>query len=325
MRPRRFSATATSLLLAACWRTQDRAEHSVHHVVAEPEERVVVDRTTVPYFEAPEIVALALGDGTTCARFSDGQVKCRGHLTLEAGVLEGALEVSDVEVCGRGSAGQRCLREGVDRRVTTAFVEVARGAGARVGRDPKGGVWAFVGDAEEGVPLIEVRLPGPAAQIAADAQRSCARLEDGQLVCWDPYASMSRSPAVQVVATGVRGLDASYLRLCWHTDDGVSCWEQGGPRAIAGVERPTAVAVGRHHACALSGGVPVCWGGAALGQLGGTPRKGRSQAAVPVELPPGGAPLAIEAGDDHTCVLREGGKAWCWGRDDAGQSTGEWP
>lgn len=91
------------------------------------------------------------------------------------------------------------------------------------------------------------------------------------------------------------------------------------PLPVAGAGMFTGLAVGGAHACAIPApGQPVCWGDDRFGQLG-TPDTATlcGQPPGPCARTPVGVPLAnviaISAGDSHTCVLRVGGNAFCWG------------
>jgi alpha-tubulin suppressor-like RCC1 family protein/uncharacterized protein YjdB len=87
-------------------------------------------------------------------------------------------------------------------------------------------------------------------------------------------------------------------------------WEQTGK--IHGKHN---IVTGSKHACLLGGGVPICWGDNAFGQIGGT--GARDSVARPVP----GAPqlVSITAGRDFNCGLTAAGEAWCWGRNASGQ------
>jgi alpha-tubulin suppressor-like RCC1 family protein len=78
-----------------------------------------------------------------------------------------------------------------------------------------------------------------------------------------------------------------------------------------------AVAAGAFHTCALpEDGPVVCWGNDSEGQLGdGDINLGRPEYSErPVEVQGiEGEPIAIDAGDVHTCVLMQDRAASCWG------------
>lgn len=250
------------------------------------------------------VVALALGESTTCVRRDDGRVACRGTNALDPTALGGPLAVDDTSICGRAEGRVRCIRSGMVDDRATPFVELTHGGGVPCGRDAAGAVFCLVGrDRDEASARVRpVPLPDRAVRVVADAERACALLADGRLLCWDPFDAMVRDVVPREVDRGVRGIDASYLQTCWWTESSVRC-EPGRRRKLDAVE---AVAVGRAHACALAKGDVTCWGA-----------KQHGQTRVPEDL---GSVVALDAGDDHTCALRADGDVQCWGRNDHGQA-----
>jgi hypothetical protein len=84
----------------------------------------------------------------------------------------------------------------------------------------------------------------------------------------------------------------------------------------------TAVATGNSFTCGIDGtGQVLCWGNNAAGQAGqvggGTPILAPSVASVSTKAT--GPIVAIDAGNDHTCVLTAKGKLFCWGSNANGQ------
>lgn len=80
------------------------------------------------------------------------------------------------------------------------------------------------------------------------------------------------------------------------------------------------IAVGRLHSCAVTdaGGVR-CWGYSNYGQLGNGAPLDDVAFLEPVEVTGLAGVTAISSFGDHTCVLVDGGAAWCWGANDNGQ------
>lgn len=79
------------------------------------------------------------------------------------------------------------------------------------------------------------------------------------------------------------------------------------------------VALGGIHSCAIvQDGSVRCWGGNVYGHLGqgNTARVGDDEtpaAVPPVDIGPGRRAVAVAAGADHTCVIRDDGQVMCWG------------
>ncbi|MDP9151239.1 MAG: hypothetical protein M3O36_15035 [Myxococcota bacterium] len=80
--------------------------------------------------------------------------------------------------------------------------------------------------------------------------------------------------------------------------------------------KPTAIAVGGAHACALlSTGEVECWGNNSSGQLGVAPDNG---VAIPTRVPNVSGATAIQASGNSSCALI--GNSWkCWGDSSFGQ------
>jgi hypothetical protein len=85
-------------------------------------------------------------------------------------------------------------------------------------------------------------------------------------------------------------------------------------------------ALGRSHTCALVNRMVECWGRNLEGQLGRSDvlGLGGQPGDIPDKLVPvgfGGArrPIAIAAGDFHSCALLEDDHVKCWGKNDRGQ------
>lgn len=90
------------------------------------------------------------------------------------------------------------------------------------------------------------------------------------------------------------------------------------PYQIAGLENSnaSALAVGRWHACALTGDSVRCWGDNSFGQLGDGSTEARKN-AVPVRGLEKGV-REIAAGDQFTCALLTDGRVFCWGDNSLG-------
>jgi alpha-tubulin suppressor-like RCC1 family protein len=78
--------------------------------------------------------------------------------------------------------------------------------------------------------------------------------------------------------------------------------------------KPTALAAGRAHTCALSGGGLECFGADDRSQLGAP-----AGSDVVVSFGVASAPTQVAAGYDHTCAVLADGSLYCWGSDERGQ------
>ncbi len=141
-------------------------------------------------------------------------------------------------------------------------------------------------------------LGGPARDVAAGWQYSCAVLVAGGVACWGSNyygqlgdGSMTSKPSPVPVSGGLTGI--------------------------------VAVDAGYVHTCALSGsGAVSCWGDGSVDQLGHGSATGSTVPVTPSGLTGGVAALAT--GNLHSCVLMQDGTAQCWGYNHFGQAgTGD--
>jgi alpha-tubulin suppressor-like RCC1 family protein len=198
-----------------------------------------------------------------------------------------------------------------------------------------------------------------AGRVASGGTFSCAVLDGGAVQCWGhsgngqlgigttdsvgddelPSATVPLGPGRRATAVTAGGVHA-----CALLDDGtVRCWGYNGngqlglghrngigddepadsaPTVRLG-QRAVAVAAGSYHTCALlDDGSVRCWGNNLSGQLGiGTTNTiGDDEPALdgrPVQL--AGRVVAIAAGANHTCAIRDRGSLHCWGANGYGQ------
>jgi len=120
------------------------------------------------------------------------------------------------------------------------------------------------------------------------------------------------------------GVRANGKLYCWGSDlydqigDGVDDTPDHTPRRIGIFEDWNTVSAGYQHTCGIRhAGKLYCWGGDASGQLGdGGPNVGTN---APKQIGTFEDWATIDAGQDHTCGVRENGKLYCWGNDNAHQ------
>lgn len=176
-------------------------------------------------------------------------------------------------------------------------------------------------------------------RIASTLATTCAVRDDATLWCWgaNDAGQLGRGtsdteahPEPERVAEipGVRDVALASTHACAvDLDGGVWCWgaSAGGvlgstteariqaPARVAGVEGAREATVGPAHSCALGKGGVFCWGSNEFGQLGrATVDTKPHLEPAPVERLDDFA-IAIASGDEHVCVLYEGGRVMCWG------------
>lgn len=122
------------------------------------------------------------------------------------------------------------------------------------------------------------------------------------------------------------------LVYCWgrDTEVGVSdppadqadstCWAWpcvNRPLPIASSLHFEHLTAGEEHVCALGAAGVYCWGHNDFGQTG-QPGSLGAVTTIPTRVPLSGI-ARISAGRYHTCALRHGGEAFCWGWNNSGQ------
>jgi alpha-tubulin suppressor-like RCC1 family protein len=157
--------------------------------------------------------------------------------------------------------------------------------------------------------LTNIALGGPALQVAAGGNHTCALMANGEVRCWGQGAQGQLGyGAIDDVGdgAGVSPLEAGPVDL--------------GAAAIY-------VASGLSHTCAvLEGGDVKCWGDNAKGQLGyrfaGNAGDGTTGRAVPSELDilALSAPVrSLQLSAEHSCARFEDRRVRCWGSNTHGQ------
>ena len=141
-----------------------------------------------------------------------------------------------------------------------------------------------------------------AVALAAGVAHTCARLDDGRVVCWGDSSFGQLGIDTRALGAAPAGTAApTFLPVLLD-----------GPA--------TAVAAGAYHTCAIVAGAVRCWGWNDYGQLGDERQRGGDVSpGVTVAVPLPAAATAIAAGAFHTCARLETGAVVCWGLDDAGQ------
>lgn len=285
------------------------------------------------------VVAVAAGDGHSCALTAGGRVFCWGDNTygqLGDGTMTGSLTPVAVKGLGRG-VGAIALGRFHSCAVTAA------GAVRCWGNNWDG----QLGDGTTTRRPLPVQVRGlrrGAAAVVAGFSHSCALTTAGAVWCWGLNSSGQLgdgSLAGQLTPVRVRRLPgeavavaAGALHSCAVTAAGTShCWgynfsgqlgdgsttNRPVPVAVRGLRgRAAAVAAGGSHGCAASTtGAVRCWGANSEGQLGDGSTSGRPTAAPVRPLP--GMTAAVAAGEMHSCARSAADVVHCWGNNWEGQ------
>ena len=134
--------------------------------------------------------------------------------------------------------------------------------------------------------------------------------------------------------TGARALSAHWQHACAIRDDQtLVCWgsnatgqlgdgtlvNRAQPAVVVGLSGVTAVAAGLSHTCAISAAGLSCWGSNSQGQLGANTGSSSTPATTPTPVTRLTNPVAVAAGAQHTCAVRDTGAVLCWGQNSTGQ------
>lgn len=233
-----------------------------------------------------------------------------------------------------------------------AAASVATGDSSSCALKKDGSVWCWgssyygLGDAagtiESATPVRVEGLTG-VTEVAAGRDFACAITGEANVVCWgdgsygqlgDGSSDESAVPVPVSLLGNVRAIDAGERHVCALQRSGtVACWgdnsvgqlgdgtddDRGTPTLVPGIKDAVDIATGTAHSCAASSsGRATCWGGNDYGQLGNGVAGGDQFDPVAVD---GGLSdvVGITAGGVHSCALRTGGVASCWGGNDRGQ------
>jgi alpha-tubulin suppressor-like RCC1 family protein len=299
-------------------------------------------------------VALSAGFQHACA-LDGGRVRCWGSNT--AGQLgDGTTDTRTTPV----------LVDGIDDAV-----EVAVGGNVSCARKSSGAVWCW-GDNRFGQLGVGAPASSPrprevrgvnARSLVVGATRTCAIAKDGSVTCWGPLtdrvvvfanaacadtATCDATPRRVPGLSNVVQISIGWRSTCALTDDGsVWCWghnERGQLGDGTRIDRDTparindlrakAIALGRYHACALTGDGVRCWGDGTLGRAGSPSEEPESCVVIGSDGDPAQAVLTprtvgktadaiqLSAGTSHTCVHRDNGEVACWGRQVNGELDG---
>jgi alpha-tubulin suppressor-like RCC1 family protein len=247
--------------------------------------------TAVTGVDDETFVDVEAGSGATCARTVAGRVFCFGdnsHGELGAGLTD---VISRTPVAATGLDDVIGLGTGYWHHCAVR----ASGAVWCWGQNESGELGTSVAGGSSNVPVATWMISDAIAVTAGDGQ-TCALIGDGRLRCWGYNAYGSVGDGSTVSSAARRDI-------------------LGGARAASAGGQPNP---GLHagHTCALTGAGVLCWGDNPFGQLGdGT----TTTQLAPVVVDGTVDVTRLDAGGEHTCVVRRDGTAWCWGWNEQGQ------
>ncbi len=291
---------------------------------------------------------LTLGGDHSCAITSVGAVKCWG-LNSYGQLGDGSLvtQSSPVDVLGL-SSGVVAVSAGQNHTCAITSVGAVKCWG--LNSDGQLGDGSLVTRLS---PVDVVDLSSGVVAVSAGENYTCAITSVGAVKCWGENhrgqlgdnSQTNRLLAVDVVglSNGVTAVSAGSAHTCAITSSGgAKCWgfdregQLGDSDSISTSKTPVdvfgltanvvSISVGFSHTCAItrsSSTYIYCWGDNRIGQVGSGPET--------IEFTPvytGGfstfidnrdEPVAVSAGENHTCGLTRDGKVKCWGDGWLGQ------
>ncbi len=275
------------------------------------------------------VAALAAGWAHTCARMTDGTVRCWG--TNTNGQLGDGRRGVDA---GRLDAAPVMLATGMQFTEATDLASGERASCATV----DGGVWCWGAGAvvASDVPFYPAHraFDGGVMAIALGDDQACAVLSDG-VHCWgEPSSVVLPNPSATAVpgTRGATAVVAGSVHACAIVAGGVvHCWGDnsalqlgrpvggdGGVDHSAAAVRladsgvlhdATAISAGLEFTCAVVAGTVWCWGAGADGRL----RPGSAaNSGTPLQVPGITGATAVTCGTEFACALADRGVS-CWG------------
>lgn len=302
--------------------------------------------------QTPCVVEIASGGFHSCARITDGTVRCWGRNNigqLGVGMTDAGFDTSPhpVPVTPALANVTQITASHYSYNYSVTCV-LAGGVPECFGANDTGqlGLSADAGVYDTNAhptPAAVQGLPSTVKAVFTGNLHSCALDNAGALYCW----GYNQTDQLDLLATGTNGdvlparlvaFDAGATTLASPGYDdtlaiaGGTVYSWGGntygelgrtatspslaaPTAITGASY---VAAGLLHACAIVSGALSCWGNDTNGELGDG--NTNTTTATPVSVDVAGKQVSqVSAGYSHTCALAADGTVYCWGQNDWGQ------
>jgi len=272
-----------------CWGDNSRGQLGYGNAEAVGQLDIPTHQPVALGQHAKQVIA---GTDDSCALLSDGSVKCWGN--------------NNYGQLGYGDTTQRDAPpiESITLGTSATQISGAYDHTCALLSDHSVKCWGFNDGGELGygdtvqrdAPAVEsIALGGPALQISAGYQHTCALLVEGIVKCWgnNNDGELGYGDLVQREAPAVEGVPLGGLA--------------------------TQVSAGYEDTCALlADGSVNCWGDNNYGQLGYGDINFRS--APPSEsIALGQSATEITAGENYTCALLADSTVKCWGSNEYGE------
>jgi alpha-tubulin suppressor-like RCC1 family protein len=284
---------------------------------------------------AQNVAQVTAGVGHTCARVSDGSVRCWG-VNADGQLGDGTLNGAELPVPVSGLSNALVVSAGDDH--TCAVLS-----------DGSVRCWGLNADGQLGdgttarrtSPVAVSGLSGVVG-LSAGGAHTCALHANGTVSCWgsnsdgqlgDGTVTDRLTPVNVFGLSGATSVAVGYTHGCALLSNGTaSCWgynvdgqlgsgntsmRSTTPVAVSTLTGATAIAVGWDHGCALLGSGSVrCWGYNFYGEVGDGTTVSRS---APVAVTGVSNATRIAAGHDRSCAVLSNGSLLCWGSNLAGE------
>jgi alpha-tubulin suppressor-like RCC1 family protein len=285
------------------------------------------------------VAVIATGGNHTCARTTEGGVKCWGA-NFYGALGDNSTTDSSVPVAVTGlSSGVAAITAGSHHTCALTTVGAVQCWGSNFSGELGNNTTT-----NSAVPVVVTGLASGVAAIAAGGQHTCALTTAGTVQCWgtngygqlgnNSTASSSVPVGVTNLSSGVAAITAGNDHSCALTTAGaVQCWGlnvegQLGNNSTASSSVPVgvtnlssgvaAITAGNAHSCALTtAGSVQCWGHNVVGQLGNNSLTNSLLPVTVTGLASGVA--AVTAGVNQSCARTTANAAKCWGANNFGQ------
>jgi len=190
----------------------------------------------------------------------------------------------------------------------------------------------------------QVSVKDTAKRLAVGSEHACV-IQLGEVYCWGDNAKLqlgsptvvgSNTPLKVANITTAVAVSAGWAHTCILLQDGtVKCWGDNSqyqlgttgaststPTTVSGLTDVSAISAGRMFTCAIVGSARgiKCWGeNSSFSPVLARDTGSATRSATPdfvTEITSGASLLA--AGEDHACVLLDGGSIKCWGANNLG-------
>lgn len=274
-----FSCALLKYVMVRCWGSNEYGQLGDGTTTGSPLPQTVRSNE--------EAIVVAAGSAHACQIIIDGTVRCWGHNNFGQLGNESTEDSATPVV----AAVQAAVALALGQSHSCALLQ--DGGGACWGKNDDGQLGSG-NTASSGMPLRVAELTDAIA-ISSGGNHTCAVHQTGLVSCWGRNEQ------------GQLGIGT--------TSPGLSI-----PAAVSGIADVVQLSAGNDHTCAVRGDSTVwCWGWNRYGQIGNSTVGEKTYITAPQQVTDLADAVAVRAGGNHTCVLRQTGAVRCWGDNYNGQ------